>query len=505
MWAAATPTPSPTSPRNCIGFNVVECAQQGIVGIVNSATGVIDFWSDPWGNTFKALQDSARNLSTTVLPAVTKATLPDLNASWFLRAYAVSFALAIFIGVALLLPQAVRVARGAQSGRELLESVGVHLPVFLIGSIFGPPFGVILVNFFGALSDSIIGWGVSNTAGTVSDRFRSMLSAQDATGIAGGAPVGVLLLLLMLLGLLLVIVMLVVQLVTLYFTGVLLPLGLVWTVDPARRRFGMRIVAIWIGILAAHPLLFLLLSVAYLMVGSNIDAFGSGASLQKTVTLVVSLLSLFIAGLSPLALLRLAPVMAGGVATGGAASLPLPTFGPRNLSDADSRYNPAGLQGGGSAPSAGAASAGQEPEVAGGESVSEAAAPASAPSAAPAMVLNGVPLNAEGAEIAPAAADAAGGAAVGGTAAGAAMAGGAAAGAGAATGAAVAEGGAVAAAGAAESATGVGAAVGVPMILAGVAFAGAKSVKRGTNGIADRAAAPVEAKQERLGRERPDD
>ncbi len=163
----------------------------------------------------------------------------------------------------------------------------MHFPLFLIGSMFGPPFGVILVNFFGALSDSIIGWGVSNTAGTVSDRFRTMLSAQDATGIAGGAPVGVLLLLLMLLGLLLVIVMLVVQLVTLYFTGVLLPLGLVWTVDPARRKFGTRIVSIWIGVLAAHPLLFLLLSVAYLMVGSNIDAFGSGASLQKTVTLVV--------------------------------------------------------------------------------------------------------------------------------------------------------------------------------------------------------------------------
>src|SRR5437899_1500037 len=121
-----TPTPSPTVPSNCIGFNVVECVQQGVGGIVNTATGAIDFWSDPWGNTFKALQASARNLSTTVLPAVTKATLPDLNASWFLRAYAVSFALAIFIGVALLLPQVVRVARGVQSGRELLESIGVY-------------------------------------------------------------------------------------------------------------------------------------------------------------------------------------------------------------------------------------------------------------------------------------------------------------------------------------------------------------------------------------------
>jgi hypothetical protein len=377
--------------------------------------------------------------------------------------------------------------------------------------MFGPPFGVILVNFFGALSDSIIAWGVSNTAGTVSDRFRTMLSAQDATGIAGGAPVGVLLLLLMLLGLLLVIVMLVVQLVTLYFTGVLLPLGLVWTVDPARRKFGTRIVSIWIGVLAAHPLLFLLLSVAYLMVGSNIDAFGSGASLQKTVTLVVSLLALFIAGLSPLALLRLAPVMAGGVATGGAASLPLPTFGPRNLSEADTRYGstpPPASAGQAQTASGGSADA-EEPSapVAVGGGVSERALTA-AP--APSMVLNGVPLGADGtampaagAGIAPEAS--AGGSAVAAGGGAAAAEAGAATGAGAAAGEGVVEGGAIVAAGAGESATGVGAAVGVPTILAGVAVAGVKTAKRGTDDVADRVAAPVEANQERLGRERPDD
>jgi hypothetical protein len=76
---------------------------------------------------------------------------------------------------------------------------------------------------------------------------------------------------------------------------------------------------------------------------------------------------------------------------------------------------------------------------------------------------------------------------------------------GAAAGAAVAEGGAVVAAGAAESATGVGAVVGVPTILAGAALVGAKTAKRGTDDLVNRAAAPVEASPERFGRERLDD
>ena len=276
---------------SCTDFNIVECASKGIAGAVSSATGIIDFWSDPWGNTFKALQASARQLSDSVLPAVTDATLPDLNAGWFVQAYAVTFALAVLLAVVLLLPQVVRAARGVLSGRELLDSIGIYFPLFLVGSMFGPPFGVILVRFFGSLSDAIIHWGVTSTAGTVTSKFRQMLSAQDASGIAGGAPVADLLVLGVLLGLLLVVVMLIVQLVTLYFTGVLLPLGLVWLIDPARRRFGTRIVTLWVGLLAAHPLLFLLLSVAYLMVGGNIDAFGAGASLQQTVTLIVALLA----------------------------------------------------------------------------------------------------------------------------------------------------------------------------------------------------------------------
>lgn len=464
---------------------------------MSAASGVIDFWSDPWGNTFKALQASARGLSDSVLPAVTDATLPDLSADWFVKAYAVTFALAIFLAVALLLPQVVRAARGVLSGRELLDSIGIYFPLFLIGSMFGPPFGVILVKFFGSLSDTIISWGVNSTAGSVTSRFRQMLSEQDAAGIAGGAPVADVLVLGVLLGLLLVVVMLIVQLVTLYFTGVLLPLGLVWLIDPARRRFGTRIVSLWLGLLAAHPLLFLLLSVAYLMVGGNIDAFGSGSDLQKAVTLIVALLALFIAGLSPVALMRLAPVMlsGGGTAASGAS---MPAIGLRSMSEADDRYGAPVPIGGPPAPGSPTSDSGSAPQAA-VESVSDRAEsselvhPASSGgvSGGRTVELNGEPvLIGAGVGAAPTAA----GGTAGGLATAASGAGGAAATAGAA------EGGLIAA-GVGESATGGGAVVGVPTVLAGVALAGVRGAKQVGDSVIEKAAAPVED-GERFGSER---
>lgn len=494
---AASPTPSP-SPGGCTG--IASCLFNGVAGAASAASGVIDFWSDPWGNTFKALQASARGLSDSVLPAVTDATLPDLNADWFVKAYAVTFALAVFLAVALLLPQVVRAARGVLSGRELLDSIGIYFPLFLIGSMFGPPFGVILVKFFGTLSNTIISWGVNSTAGDVTTRFRKMLSEQDATGIAGGAPVADLLVLGVLLGLLLVVVMLIVQLVTLYFTGVLLPLGLVWLIDPARRRFGTRIVSLWVGLLAAHPLLFLLLSVAYLMVGGNIDAFGSGSNLQKAVTLIVALLALFIAGLSPVALMRLAPVMlSGGGTAGGGASMP--AIGLRSMSEADDRYGApvpdsapptsgGPSSGSGTAPPSTSESVSDRAESSEPVQANAGGGAGDSASAGRMVELNGEQvLIGSGTSAVPATAGAASAGAAAGTsgAAGAAVAGGA-------------EGGLVAA-GAGESATGVGAVVGVPTMLVGVGLAGVRGAKQVGDTVIEKAAAPVED-GERYGPER---
>ncbi|GAA0989995.1 hypothetical protein GCM10009563_00090 [Subtercola frigoramans] len=416
-------------------------------------------------------------MAQSVIPTVTHATLPDLNADWFLKAYAVAFALAIFAAVIILIPQTLRTARGKQAGSELLESIGMYFPLFLVGAMFGPAFGAVLVRFFAALTDLIAGWGITASADTITTKFQDMLNAGEATGIAGGAPVGVVLMLLMIVGLLLVVLMLIVQLLTLYFTGVLLPLGLMWIIDPTKRQFGLAIIGIWVGVLAAHPLLFFLLSFAYLMVSSNVDAFGSGSSLEKTVQLVVSLLSLFVAGLAPLVLMKLAPVLPIGNGGGRGPQFAGPDIGARNMTDANNRYGSSMPDSGspfGSGPSAQATSV---PSYAGGG--------------------EGQPMGASHLMDAASAGSKSGAAAsesasVGSSAAGAGVAAG--------EGAVAAEGG-LAAAGAAESSTGVGAVIGVPTLIAAGAAKGYGVAKDAANTVGSHAAAPIDDHEETYGKD----
>jgi type IV secretion system protein TrbL len=304
---------------------------------VNSPPGGVSYMSDPWGNTFEILRDAAAGLSGDVLPALTDATLPDLGAEWFIDAYRVSFAAAIFLAVALLFPQFIRTARGRQSGRELVDSLGLYFGAFLLGATFGPAAGIMLVSFFQSLSDVFVSWGVQDSVGTVAEQFQTMIEGSDPAEIAGGMPIAVLLMLAMLVGLFLVLLMLVAQFVTLYFTGVLIPLGLVWIIDPTRRTFGLRMVGLWVGVLAAQPLLFFLLGFGFTMMAESTAALGTDLALQSLVELLVAVIALFIAALSPLLLLRLAPaipVMIGGSV--GPATMGT-VIGAGNVSDATER------------------------------------------------------------------------------------------------------------------------------------------------------------------------
>ena len=395
------------------GCGFVFCEVVGGVGdVAGGVAGAISYWSDPWGNTFKALQDAASSMSNDILPALTEAATPDYSAEWFLNAYKVSFAAAIFVAVALLIPQFVRTARGKQSGRTLVDSLGVYFGVFLAGGMFGPMFGIMLVNFFHSLSSVFIAFGVSGSVDDTVAKFQSMIEDTDPVGITGGIVVANILMLLMIVGLFFVLLILLVRLVTLYFAGTMFPLGLVWIIDPTKRQFGLKIAWLILGLLAAEPLLWLLLGVAFSMLANSVGTFGNNLSLQSFVTLIVALIAVFGAALSPLLLLRFAPVLpmgAGGTDGPGLSNNPI---GSDSVSDATNRH---GLQ-----------------------SSPEASQPTVVEPAAPVPAEAGAGIGAEAAS-----------AGVGATAG---------AGAGAAE--------TVAAAGAAETATGVGAVIGVPTMLA---------------------------------------
>ena len=445
IWTVyPTPTPSPGDGSDGGIGGIIG----GITNVINGAAGTVSYWSDPWGNTFKALQSAAEGMSKQILPALTSATMPDLNTAWFINAYRISFATAIFVAVALLIPQVVRTARGAQAGRELVDSAGLYFGAFLLGAMFGPAIGIMLINFFHSLTDVFVSFGVTGSVDTITSQFTSMISQSDPTGIDGGVPVAVFLMLCMVVGLFLVMLVLLVQLVTLYFAGVLFPLGLVWIIDPTKRKFGTKIGGLWFGILAAHPLLFLLLGLAFSMMANQVSAFGNNFSLQSMVNLVVAVIALFIAALSPLLLMKFAPVIPMGFGGSRGPAVSTGSIGPSNMSDATSRFG-----NGGGSPSSGPSNAAVAEDAPTAASLSDASAAAATTLAA-------------GSIGASAASAGAGSGAASGGAGAAAGAGGAAAG---------AEG--LAAAGAAESASGAGAAIGIPtLIAAGAIVAGGKAV-----------------------------
>jgi len=429
----------------------------GIGNAINGAAGVVSYWSDPWGNTFKMLRDTAKSMSRDIMPALTSATLPDLTADWFISAYKISFATAIFVAVLLLIPQAVRTARGAQAGRDLVESVGLYFGSFLVGAMFGPMFGIMLINFFHSLTDVFVAAGLTGTANTVTGQFTTMIEQADPVGITGGIVMGVILMICMILALFLVLLMLSVQLVTLYFTGVLLPLGLVWIIDKNKRSFGLKIAALWIGILAAHPLLFLLLGLAFSMTANQISAFGNNFGLQSMVSLMVAIIGLLMAALSPLLLMKFAPIipMAFGGTTGPSVDVGK-HIGAQNMTEATERYGQPSTQDWTS-------SATKESTDSTTERVSESS---TAPGSLSEVIGNRAAAAAAGT-------GAAGeGATVGAGRAATATAGAAGASAAAGGGAAAAETG-LAAAGTAESATGAGAVVGVPTLIAAAGIAAA--------------------------------
>ncbi|TPW78402.1 hypothetical protein [Schumannella sp. 10F1B-5-1] len=431
------------------GSNPLGCIAGGVGDAVNGAVGAVSYWSDPWGNTFKALKDASKSLSSELLPAVTKATLPDLSAEWFLNAYKISFAMAILAAVVLMIPQLYRTARGTQSGRDTLESLGLYFPLFLVGAIFGPAFGRVLVEFFHALSNSLASWGITSSVDKVTSQFSKMIDESDGAAIAGGLPLATVLMLCMLLGLICVLLVLIVQLVTLYFVGVLVPLSLVWILDPQRRGFGTKLLAVWVGILAAHPLLFFLLGVAFSLLASNIDVLGNSASLKKTVELVVAIIAMFMAAFSPLLLMKFAPLIPTGLGGASGPSISPGSWGAPSLSDAAARF--------------------------GNRRTPDAPTPAS----------SGGP-----ADAAPVAARSSAGG-LGEAAAARAGASSAAAGASSAAGATTAAE-SVAAAGAAESATGAGAVIGVPTLIAAGVVAGGAKVAEVTEAAGQQATAAMD-------------
>ena len=459
---AATECDNPIAAVGCFINDVTD----GVGDVVEGVSGVVSFAQDPFGATLKALKDGAKSLTTDVLPFLTTALQPDLSAGFFLRAYAVAFAAAVLVLMIIMIGLFVKVGKGDMAGRDLVQSLAGYVPMFFIGAMYGPLAGIILVKLFHALTDSVITWAMGS-AQQIIDGLIALIDKIDPAATPGGVILAIVLMFLLLIGLLLVVVILLCQLVTLYFSGILIPLALVWLADPNRRRLALGMVGLWVGILASHPLLFFLLGFAFSIMGDTLVTIGSKDGLQTLVTFIVALIAIYMAALSPLLMMKFAPILApvftpapsGG---GGGGDV-----GHSNITDATNEYGNGGREGSDRSSSStstdgGGSGSSSSTNTSTDKTLQEAAANNESGPGGREKAPVGAGSAAEGAE--------AGEAAAGGEGAAAGL----------------------AEAGAAESSTGAGAAVGIPTLAVAAAVGAAEAAKSGADSAVSQATAPMD-------------
>jgi len=108
--------------------------------------------------------------------------------------------------------------------------------------------------------------------------------------------------------------------VALYYTGAVFPLSLVWIVNPMRRDKGLKILYLWLGIVISDMLIFLLLGLAFHMVGGLSMSF-QDATIKTIANLVLAIVALAGATFAPMSLARFAPVGPGAPVTSGPSML----------------------------------------------------------------------------------------------------------------------------------------------------------------------------------------
>ena len=292
------------------------CAAKGVTDkAVDKASSVIEFGKDPFGFIAQKEAEAAKELTETVIPALTRLTQPDLSQDWFLDAYKISFAAAILGWVLILLWDLATFRRRGESGQEVADSFLKWTPVFIGGSMFGPAVGMFVLGGIGALNNALADWGLSATADEIVSQFNELIS-DDPGKFLGGSFMAMLVFGALVLSLLLVFLVLIIMMVTLYLSGVALPLSLMWATKVGQREKGRKIIMVWAGILCAQPLIFLLLGFAFSgAAASMMDVLERGSStdpreggLQNLVQLLFVIIMLVIATMGPTSLAAYAPV-----------------------------------------------------------------------------------------------------------------------------------------------------------------------------------------------------
>jgi type IV secretion system protein TrbL len=304
-----------SNPVLSTGCDVVQGTASSIDGTISGITSTIAFASDPLGYLAQKFQEGAEAMVTDVLPALNHALEPDLNTSWFIQLYAFTFAVAILVWIVQLIALFVAQSRGKVSPTQFFDVLVPRSVAFLVGCMFGPLAGMLLIEVVRALTDVVIQIAFGQSSDAVLRSFSSLISTGDASQVAGGAIVGIIIYAAMLLALLVIFCTQLVLLVTLYLAGVVFPLGWQWIVSYRHGDRATRIVKVWVGVLLTQPLVYFMFGAAVqLATAVTLQQQLPGDSqspqtLRQLIGVGVGAAAMWLAASSPFLLAKFAPIL----------------------------------------------------------------------------------------------------------------------------------------------------------------------------------------------------
>lgn len=302
----------------------------GLTGIVAGIVGhgakaasdvvkAVEFTKDPAGYITSLLQQGVYVVATKLVPPMIDALHPDYTAKWWISSYRVSFGMAFLVAAVLLVISFVQTQKGKNSGKELAETLFVALPGFVIAAAFGPLVGQLVGKVFVQLEDSIALWSVSSSTKDYFTSLGDAAASDNAQALWGTALISQITLIGLLLGMIVVVFVLLIQLATMYLTGALMSLFLVWLISPRTRHLGKIGPTVWIALNFAHALLILLVGIVFRAVGGlqmkavNGDAGDFAVFVNLALPAVLICMMVF----APMALMKIASPATAAVGGGG--------------------------------------------------------------------------------------------------------------------------------------------------------------------------------------------
>jgi type IV secretion system protein TrbL len=281
-------------------------ANDAVNGAIETVGTAVDFATDPFGYLGDKLAEACRGIVDTVIPALIGAAQPDLSADFFVDAYKISWGLSFFLLVFVLFANFLALGRGKASTADVAETLTIYLPAWALGVLAGPALGQLLIGLVWDLVNDLWNWpgfGAGTNMKGTGEKLGEYISGGPGNTIPGGDIVFIVVLTFMLLALLMIVVVMLVMSVTLYFSGALLPLTLIWVMKPGSRSKGLKVLYVWVGILFAIPVMFFGLGLAFSMVNAGFQLTGKSspenAGVQNLINLLLAVVVISMVAFSP--------------------------------------------------------------------------------------------------------------------------------------------------------------------------------------------------------------